>query len=187
MSSATSTTDVGGENGAPGRSGYFRELSALPTDWTSMSAAFVRQARASWSKVAVADSNGTSLTYGEALTRAAVLGRVLARTCGDATHVGIMVPPTVPAVVTNLAVMLWRKVTVNLNYTASQEMIDSSISQCGITHVITSRKVIEKFKIVPKAEIIYLEDLPAKVGWADKLWRGWFRMRSCDGFCRGWV
>jgi acyl-[acyl-carrier-protein]-phospholipid O-acyltransferase / long-chain-fatty-acid--[acyl-carrier-protein] ligase len=76
----------------------------------------------------------------------------------------------VSAVVTNLALTLWRRVAVNLNYTASQSMIDSSIAQCGITHVITSKKVIDRFKVVPKAEIIYLEDLPAKVTWADKLW-----------------
>jgi acyl-[acyl-carrier-protein]-phospholipid O-acyltransferase/long-chain-fatty-acid--[acyl-carrier-protein] ligase len=149
---------------------YFRELSPMPADWTSLSAAFVGQARSHPSNVAVADSNGTSLTYGDTLLRSAVLGHALSQIWGPAKHVGIMVPPTVPGVVANLAANLMGKIAVNLNYTANQAMIDSSIKQCGITHVITSRKVVERFKIVPGAEIIYLEDLPAKITWKDKLW-----------------
>src|SRR5262249_8942285 len=50
------------------------------------------------------------------------------------------------------------------------ELVDSSISQCGITHVVTSAKVLEKFKITPKAELIFLEDIPKEVRLADKAW-----------------
>ncbi len=102
--------------------------------------------------------------------RALVLGRVLSRTWGDARHIGLMVPPTVPAAVANLAVSLWGKVPVNLNYTASQAVVDSSIEQCGITHVVTSAKVLERCKIVPKGTLIMLEDIPKQVRLADKLW-----------------
>ena len=80
-------------------------------------------------------------------------GRVLARNWGPAEHVGLLVPPTVPAAVANLAVTLWGKVPVNLNYSASQGLVDASIDQCGITHVLTSAKVLDRFKITPKAQI----------------------------------
>ena len=49
-------------------------------------------------------------------------------------------------------------------------MVNSSIDQCGITHVVTSAKVLAKFKIVPKGTLIMLEDIPKQVRLADKLW-----------------
>jgi acyl-[acyl-carrier-protein]-phospholipid O-acyltransferase/long-chain-fatty-acid--[acyl-carrier-protein] ligase len=81
-----------------------------------------------------------------------------------------MLPPTVPSAVANLAVSLWGKIPVNLNYTASQELVDSSIDQCGITHVVTSSKVLDRFKLRPKGTLIHLEELPAQVTALDKAW-----------------
>jgi len=81
-----------------------------------------------------------------------------------------MVPPTLPGAVANLAVSLWGKVPVNLNYTASQGLVDASIDQCGITHVLTSAKVLDRFKITPKGRLILLEEVRERVRLADKLW-----------------
>ena len=124
----------------------------------------------SGSRTAIADSTGASLTYGQTLVRALVLGRVLDRMWGAAGHVGLMVPPTVPAAVANLAVSLWGKIPVNLNYSASQGLVDASIEQCGITHVLTSAKVLDRFKLTPKGQLILLEEIPERVRLADKLW-----------------
>ncbi len=99
-----------------------------------------------------------------------MLGRVLAREWGPAEHVGLFVPPTVPAAVANLSISLWGKIPVNLNYSASQAVVDASIDQCGITHVLTSAKVLDKFKITPKGQLILLEEIPGKVRLADKIW-----------------
>ncbi len=147
-----------------------RELPPLPAHWRSLPRAFIHQARALSRRSAMADSTGASLTYGNCLLRALVLARVLEREWGPAVHVGLMVPPTVPAAVANLAVSLRGKIPVNLNYTASQSLIDSSIEQCEITHVLTSSKVLDRFKIIPKGKLILLEDIPKKVRLTDKLW-----------------
>jgi acyl-[acyl-carrier-protein]-phospholipid O-acyltransferase/long-chain-fatty-acid--[acyl-carrier-protein] ligase len=80
-----------------------------------------------------------------------------------------MVPPTVPGAVANLAVSLWGKVPINLNYSASQSVVDASIDQAGITHVITSAKVLDRFKITPKGTLILLEDIPKLVTLIDKV------------------
>jgi acyl-[acyl-carrier-protein]-phospholipid O-acyltransferase/long-chain-fatty-acid--[acyl-carrier-protein] ligase len=157
-------------NGKAGLYAPLRELARLPAEWRSLQRAFVHRARASWSQTAMADSTGASLTYGNTLVRALVLGRVLARDWGSAEHVGLMVPPTVPAAVANIASSLWGKVPVNLNYSASQSLVDSSIEQCGITHVLTSRKVLDKVKITPAGTLIFLEDIPPRVRATDKLW-----------------
>jgi acyl-[acyl-carrier-protein]-phospholipid O-acyltransferase/long-chain-fatty-acid--[acyl-carrier-protein] ligase len=157
--------------GAPGteRPGVV-PLPPLPETWRSLPRAFVHQARALPSRRALADSTGAGLTYGQTLLRALVLGRVLARTIGPAPNVGLLIPPTVPSAVANLALALLGKVPINLNYTASQALVDSSIDQSGITHVLTSAKVLDRFKIRPKGTLVMLEDLPAQVGLGDKLW-----------------
>ena len=147
-----------------------QNLSPLPGAWRSLPAAFVDSVRRHPSKTALADSTGATLTYGDAFLRALVLGRVLSRSWGDATHIGLMVPPTVPAAVANIAVSLCGKIPVNLNYSASQDVVDSSVDQCAITHVLTSAKVLDKFKIVPKGTLILLEDIPKQVRLTDKLW-----------------
>ncbi|MFO0910386.1 MAG: AMP-binding protein, partial [Isosphaeraceae bacterium] len=84
-------------------------------------------------------------------------------------NVGLLLPPTVATTVVNLALTLLGKVPVNLNYTASQALVDSSVEQAGITHVITSHKVLDRFGITPHAELIFLDDLPAQVGRLDKV------------------
>ena len=159
--------------GAGRKSGPYaplRPLPALPAAWGSLPRAFVVQARAHWASEAMADSTGARLTYGKTLISALALGRALARNWGPAQHVGLLVPPTVPAAVANLAVTLWGKVPVNLNYSASQSLVDDSVDQCGITHVLTSAKVLDRFKITPKGRLIMLEDIRKEVRLTDKVW-----------------
>jgi acyl-[acyl-carrier-protein]-phospholipid O-acyltransferase/long-chain-fatty-acid--[acyl-carrier-protein] ligase len=164
---AANPRGIGQESGP---SSPWRDLTPLPEAWRSLASAFVHSARRNMSKTAISDSTGASHTYGQTLLRALAMGRAMARTWGDASHVGLLVPPVVPAAIANLAVSLWGKIPVNLNYTASQDAVDASIAQCGITHVITSGKVLDKFKIVPKGTLILLEDIPKQVTLADKLW-----------------
>ena len=62
------------------------------------------------------------------------------------------------AVVTNLALTLDNRVVVNLNYTLSAEMLNSSIAQAGIRRVLTSRKFLERVPLQLEAEMVLLED-----------------------------
>jgi len=145
-------------------------LPPWPERWTSLPRAFVLQVRGRSSSPALADSTGTRLTYGQAFLRSLALGRVLARSVGDEKYVGLLIPPTVPGAVSNIALSLWGKIPVNLNYTASQALVDSSIDQCGIKHVVTSKRALDKFKLHPKGALLMLEDLAKQVTLADKVW-----------------
>ena len=69
----------------------------------------------------------------------------------------------------NAALALDRRVAVNLNYTVSSEVMNDCLAQCGIRHVLTSRRVMERFNLKLNAELIYLEDLLGKVTLGDKL------------------
>lgn len=150
--------------------GIWRPLSPLPKEWRSLAHAFVRQARLSPSRLAMRDSSGAKLTFGETFLRAVALSRVLARNLGDEEFVGLMLPPAVPSAVANLALGFLGKVPVNLNFTTNQEIIDSAIKQCGIRRVLTSSRVLEKCPLRPNAPLFLLEDVPAQVRLSDKLW-----------------
>lgn len=154
---------------APEGESFVTPMPPLPPQWRSLPRAFVHAARMQPDRPALADSTKTSLTYGEAILRAVVLGRALKRALGPEPYVGLLLPPSVPTAVANLALALLGKVPVNLNYTASQALIDSSIDQCGIKTVITSGKALDKFGVKPKGTLILLEDLPKQVRALDKL------------------
>jgi acyl-[acyl-carrier-protein]-phospholipid O-acyltransferase/long-chain-fatty-acid--[acyl-carrier-protein] ligase len=145
-------------------------LQPLPKTWTSLPRAFLNTARTHASKEAMTDSTDLSLTYGSALIRALALGRALSRELGPEPYVGVMVVPSVPASITNIALMMIGKIPINLNYSASQTVIDAAADQAGFKHVVTSRKVIEKVHLTPKGTLLYLEDMPAKVTKLDKAW-----------------
>ena len=87
----------------------------------------------------------------------------------DETHVGILLPPSVGSVVSNAAVTLDRRVPVNLNYTVTSEVLNASMTQCGIRHVLTSRRFLDRFPLKLDAELVYLEELKRRMAWSDKL------------------
>ena len=58
---------------------------------------------------------------------------------------------------------------VNLNYTVTSEVINASMAQCGIRHVLTSRRLLDRFPLKLDAELVYVEDLKQRMTWSDKL------------------
>jgi acyl-[acyl-carrier-protein]-phospholipid O-acyltransferase/long-chain-fatty-acid--[acyl-carrier-protein] ligase len=118
----------------------------------------IHTARRNWSKFAMADTTGRSLTYGEVLTAAVLLGRVGPRPA-PAEMVGVLLPSTVAGALVNLSLTLRGAVPVNLNFTAGEDAMQSAIQQCGIRTVVTSRAFLAKAKIPALPGSVYLEDL----------------------------
>ncbi len=145
-------------------------LPPFPEAWKSLGRLFIATARNRGNAPAMVDTTGASLSYRQVLLRALILGRVLNRLVGDSTNVGIMMPPTVAGAVANIALTFLGRVSVNLNYSANQEAIDSAVDQAEITHVITSQRVLNKLGLKPKGTLILLEDLAKQIGLLDKLW-----------------
>ena len=136
----------------------------------SLPAMFVRTARRHWGKQAIADTTGKTLKFGQTLTAAIALANELEKSLRGQEKVGILTPSSVGGALANLAVTLSGRVTVNLNFTASAEAIESAIRQCNIKTVISSRAFIEKmenFKI-PEGTI-YLEDIMPRITGGAKL------------------
>jgi acyl-[acyl-carrier-protein]-phospholipid O-acyltransferase / long-chain-fatty-acid--[acyl-carrier-protein] ligase len=118
----------------------------------------------------LSDSTGASLTGHQTLLRALVLRRLLRRAVSpDERAIGILLPPTVAAAVTNLALALDRRVAVNLNYSLSAELIRFSLQEAGLRHVITSRAFLERMPIdLGGVDVILLEDLASQASAIDK-------------------
>jgi acyl-[acyl-carrier-protein]-phospholipid O-acyltransferase/long-chain-fatty-acid--[acyl-carrier-protein] ligase len=73
-------------------------------------------------------------------------------------------------VVANAALLLARRMPVNLNYTVSSEVLNLCIARAGIRRVLTSRRAMERFEhLKPQAELVYLEDFKQKITTTDKL------------------
>ena len=118
----------------------------------------IRSARRNWSKFAMADTTGRSLTFGEVLTAAVLLGRVGPRPA-PSEMVGVLLPATVAGALVNLSLTLRGAVPVNLNFTAGPDAMQSAMDQCGIRTVITSRAFLAKANIHPLPGSVYIEDL----------------------------
>lgn len=118
-----------------------------------------------------ADSSGADLSGGMLLTRTLVLRNLLNRHVlgKDEKFVGVLLPPAVASVATNMALTLDRRVVVNLNYSASEEVLNQCIEICGIKHVLTSRQVMDKLPLKLNAEMVSLEDLAPKATQSDKI------------------
>lgn len=131
----------------------------------------LRQCRRAMFRRKVADSSGAELTGGSLLMRSLILRRLLLREVlgRDEPYVGILIPPSVGGVVTNAAVTLARRITANLNYTVSSDVMNDCIAQAGIRHVLTSRKVMEKLDLEIDADVVYLEEFRDKVRLSDKV------------------
>jgi acyl-[acyl-carrier-protein]-phospholipid O-acyltransferase/long-chain-fatty-acid--[acyl-carrier-protein] ligase len=132
---------------------------------------FLRLCRQNLRRPKVADSTGAELTGAGLLMRTLVMRRLLRAHVmdRDERYVGVLLPPSVGAVVTNAALALDRRVAVNLNYTASAEAVHAAIAQCGIRHVLTSRRLIERLPFKLEVNLVYGEDFPGWVAWQDKL------------------
>jgi acyl-[acyl-carrier-protein]-phospholipid O-acyltransferase/long-chain-fatty-acid--[acyl-carrier-protein] ligase len=132
---------------------------------------FIRKCKKRCCKVKVADSMGGQLSGVQLLTRTLVLRRLLRRHVlqDNEQYVGLLLPPSLGGVVANMALSIDRRVTVNLNYTVSSEVLNACIAHAGIKHVLTSRKFMEKMNFELDTEVVYLEDFKDKPTTGDKL------------------
>ena len=133
--------------------------------------AFLRECKRAGGTRKVVDStgaelSGTKLLIGTLVMRSLLRTHVLA---DGERNVGVLLPPSVGGVLANAALAVDRRVAVNLNYTLSDEVANHCVKEAGLTHVLTSRKFLEKRPMDLAAEMVFLEDLKPKATTAVKL------------------
>ena len=107
---------------------------------------FIRRCKQRKFKTKIADLAEGELSGGMYLTSCLVLRNLLRKHVldDDEDRVGILLPPSKGGAVVNMALALDKRITVNLNYSASEDIINACIKAAGIKHVLTSQKVISK-------------------------------------------
>src|SRR5713226_7816639 len=129
---------------------------------------FVYSARRHPFRFAMADGQRPKLRWFSALVGALILARRLRKQWHGQEMVGILLPPSVPGALVNYAAMLLGKVPVNLNYTVSNETLASCAQQCSLRTIITARVFLEKVKIQPPGETIFIEDVAKDEGFDER-------------------
>jgi acyl-[acyl-carrier-protein]-phospholipid O-acyltransferase/long-chain-fatty-acid--[acyl-carrier-protein] ligase len=129
---------------------------------------FIYTARRHPLRFAMADGQRPKLNYFSALVGALVLARRLREKWHGQEMVGILLPPSVPGALVNFAAMLMGKVPVNLNYTVSNETLASCAEQCNLKTIVTARVFLEKVKIQPPGEMIFIEDAAKDAGLGER-------------------
>jgi acyl-[acyl-carrier-protein]-phospholipid O-acyltransferase / long-chain-fatty-acid--[acyl-carrier-protein] ligase len=95
------------------------------------------------------------------LAAIALLGNRLKKSWKGEGTIGLLLPPSIGTAAINIAALAAGKVPVNLNYSASTEIIATICETAGIKTIITSKEFLRKSKCeVPEGmEIIYTEYL----------------------------
>ncbi len=131
---------------------------------------FVRTTRRYAWRFAAGDARVPKISLGGVLIKTIFVARRLRKVWQGQEMVGVMLPPSVGGALVNYAATLLGLVPINLNYTASNEVIASSARQCNLQTVITSKAFLERF---PAMEIpgrtLLLEELLANPGTVEKL------------------
>jgi acyl-[acyl-carrier-protein]-phospholipid O-acyltransferase/long-chain-fatty-acid--[acyl-carrier-protein] ligase len=145
---------------------YFNDLKS---GRKSLAETFVRMARGNWSKRCIADGTGDDISYGKALVKAIALSDKIQALSGGTDNIGILLPPSIGGTLTNIAVTMLGKTSVNLNYTVTHEGRMYAVDQCGIKCVISSRSFLEKAKLEQLPGTVFLEDIVAGITSNEKI------------------
>ncbi|MBB08015.1 MAG: 2-acyl-glycerophospho-ethanolamine acyltransferase [Roseibacillus sp.] len=112
-------------------------------------------------------TDDSSLPYGKLLAAAIVLSKEIKKATSK-KRVGIILPPGKGGMLANIAVLFANKIPVNLNFTASQEAVESAIRQADLDKFITADPFVRKvptFPWPPTRDLLLIERiLPAIKG-----------------------
>lgn len=129
------------------------------TDGNTLPLHFIRSARKNWSKLAMADSTGRELRYGQALTAGLLVSRWLRKHRPQESMIGVMLPSSVDGALVNIGISMAGYAPVNLNFTAGVQAMQAAIAECRIRTVITSRKFPANANLETLDGMVFVEDV----------------------------
>jgi acyl-[acyl-carrier-protein]-phospholipid O-acyltransferase/long-chain-fatty-acid--[acyl-carrier-protein] ligase len=146
-----------------------RSLGCIAHEWLDTALARPRES-------AVAELTGKPLTNSK-LVAASVLFSKRIRKRSPEQNIGLLLPPGAGGIIANLAVWLCGKAVVNLNYSASPEVILAGIKKADLQSIYTSKVFIRKLKdrgidlenLLDSVNTYYLEDIKGEIGKVEQL------------------
>lgn len=131
---------------------------------------FVRQASSArhlFRRAFVDSATGTErvLTWGRVLVGAWALRNWLATRIGPGQNVALWLPTGLGSALANVALGMLGRTTVNLNYTAGPDLVESAVTQAGVDTILTARRFVAKVPLVVPAgvRVIHIEDAQAGI------------------------
>ncbi len=122
------------------------------------------------------DQERNPLTYADLIRAAFALGRKIAAVTRPGEHVGVLLPSSAGVVVTFFALHAFGRVPTMLNFTSGLRNLRAACKTADVKRVLTAHRFIEQGKLhdvvdalEEQCEVIYLEDVRAKIGLPDKL------------------
>lgn len=142
-------------------------------DQKKLHIAFIDEVKKHPFKFCMADSTKLKLNYLQVLVSMLLFSKKILELnknkFREEEMIGVLLPTSVAASIVNGAIFCAGKIPVNLNFTTSKESIDSSIKQCRMNMIITSRKFIEKIKFEQSGHMVFIEDLKAQISKKEKV------------------
>jgi acyl-[acyl-carrier-protein]-phospholipid O-acyltransferase/long-chain-fatty-acid--[acyl-carrier-protein] ligase len=116
-------------------------------------------------------SRGPMLSYGKVLAGSMCLANHLRPLLGDTPMVALWLPPGAGGALSNIALALLGKTSVNLNYTSSPESIRSALRQCNVRYILTAKRFTSRVPLDPGpgVELIHLDELMPLITSGEKL------------------
>ncbi len=130
---------------------------------------FIKKAKQGWRRLCMADSTGKAVSWGKALIGSLMLSGWFKKHCRKQEMVGLLLPASVGGALANAGALIAGKVPVNLNFTCSQEAMESAIRQCSIKTILTSRRFASKAGLPALDGMVYIEDVIAGFSFFKKL------------------
>ena len=150
-----------------------------PVMGDTMPQAFVRRALASGRQIAAADDSSGVVTYERMLVGAILMSRRIAAL--PSANVGLLLPASVAMNLLFMGTHLTGKVPVLLNWTTGPANLAHAAQVMGLTHVITSRRFIDRTGItIQGVQYVFVEDIRAQMGKLEML-AVLFRVRFMSG------
>ncbi len=126
-------------------------------------------------RAAIVDGDERVLNYDDIVRASLALGHALRKGTRAGESVGIMLPSGAGAVIAFFAVSAYGRVPAMLNFTSGAAGLKSALRTAKVKRIVTAHRFVElgKFEgliaeLSPVAEIIYLEDVRAKLSIFDK-------------------
>ena len=129
-------------------------------------------------KPIIEDIDRRPLTYDDLVRASFALGRRIAAFTARGEHVGVLLPSSVGVAVTFFALHAFGRVPTMLNFTSGLRNLRSACKIAKVKRVLTAKRFVEQGKfhdIIDTltehgVQIVYLEDVRAGIGIADKLY-----------------
>ncbi|HEV2365356.1 MAG TPA: AMP-binding protein [Caulobacteraceae bacterium] len=129
------------------------------------------------SKLVLEDQERRPLSYTDVIRASFALARKLAPLTSPGEHVGVLLPSSVGASVTFLALQAGGRVPAMLNFTAGLRNLRAAVRLANVKRVLTSHRFVEQGKLhdvvdalEATCEITYLEDVRRTIGLGDRLY-----------------